>query len=107
MTIDTETILTNDQLNAFIAELDDFCDQHRQKHYPNSSRTTHTWSRGQKYIRIIAHGGSCYCFLKMNGDILKSESWTRPAKHVRGNILTDDNYSLGKGLSTYGAVYLR
>jgi hypothetical protein len=64
---------------------------------------------GRKYIRIVEsyHGSrSVYCFLDMDGNIYKSATWKAPAKHVRGTVF-DANYSLGKGLDTYGATYLK
>lgn len=64
---------------------------------------------GTKYIRIVEEyrgSRSVYCFLDMDGNIYKSATWKAPAKHVRGSIF-DENFSLGKGLSTYGAAYLR
>jgi hypothetical protein len=62
--------------------------------------------KGKKYIRIICDTGqkSAFCFIqKDNGDVLKTASWSTPAKHARGNI-----YQLGnEGVERYGAIYLR
>lgn len=69
-----------------------------------------SYDKGSKYIRIVESlpGGSrsVYCFLDFEGNIYKSESWKKPAKHIRGRI-TDPNYSIGKALGKYGAIYLR
>ena len=51
---------------------------------------------GRKYHKVImvTEGGnrSVHCFVdKKNGDVYKAESWKRPAKHVRYNLL--DEYS--------------
>jgi hypothetical protein len=42
---------------------------------------------------------------RTNGDVLKCESWKKPAKHARGNIFAADN-GLSK-MGPYGAEYLR
>ena len=66
---------------------------------------------GKKYIRIIERSSygdrSVYCFLDKEGNVYKSASWNAPAKHIRGNIISDPNFSYGKGLTVYGGAYLR
>ena len=65
---------------------------------------------GIKYIRIVSQhtlhrsGRSVFCFVdKSNGDILKADSWRKPAKHARGNI-----FEIGKeGVDMWGALYLK
>jgi len=59
----------------------------------------------RKYCRLT-DGRSSFCFIDMtNGDVLKAETWRKPAKHARSNIFADD---LGlSGVNQYGAVYLR
>jgi hypothetical protein len=86
------------------------------KHY-----ATHPWKRvlsvepGRRYARIViqdehdgvldAYSRSVYCFVDMtNGDVLKSESWKKPAKHARGNIFNENPV---KGCGPYGAAYLK
>lgn len=71
---------------------------------------------GKKYIRIVDNhyynennnptNRSVYCFLDFQGNIYKSASWKIPAKHIRGSIF-DSEYSWGKSLGPYGAIYLR
>lgn len=71
---------------------------------------------GKKNCRIVKRerdqtgaifGGSVFCFIDLeNGNILKADGWKRPAKGVRGNIF-EENFSIGKGVSEYGAAYLR
>ena len=44
---------------------------------------------GSKYIKVIENSlGSdrVHCFLDKQGNIYKAESWSRPAKHIRGHI---------------------
>jgi len=74
------------------------------KRYP-----TYELTRGPKFIRVVEAGAaqrSVYCFLDYQGNIYKADGWKKPAKHVRGSIF-DENYSIGKGLTVYGGVYLR
>ena len=52
---------------------------------------------GRKYIKLInVEGGrdsSVYCFVEAaTGDILKAESWSKPARHARGNINDPETY---------------
>lgn len=65
--------------------------------------------KGRRYVRIIREdpngGKSVFCFVNtMNGDILKSESWKRPARHARGNI---HDANPGNAITEFGAKYLR
>jgi len=65
---------------------------------------------GRKYIRIVEtyyNSRSVYCFLDQVGNIYKSASWKAPAKHIRGNIINDPDFSYGRGLTAYGASYLK
>ena len=60
--------------------------------YANSMRST----KGQRYIKVI-QDNSVHCFIVATsedkqfklGDVLKAESWSRPARNrARGNVLT-------------------
>lgn len=65
---------------------------------------------GRRYIRVVSNrqpsgGRSVYCFVDTtNGDVLKSESWKKPAKHARGNIFSENPVA---GVTEYGGAYLR
>lgn len=53
---------------------------------------------GRKYIKLIEveNGRDCsaYCFVNAeNGDILKADSWSKPAPHARGNINDPETYA--------------
>ncbi|VVC05040.1 Uncharacterised protein [uncultured archaeon] len=67
---------------------------------------------GKKYFKIVQEQNydgsrSVFCFVdRKTGDIFKAASWKQPAKHPRGSIF-DENFSWGKGVGPYGAVYLR
>lgn len=64
-----------------------------------------TKTEGKRYVKLI-NNASVYCFIdKTNGDILKAESWTKPAKHARGNIFKPEEWE--KNLEKYGPRYLR
>lgn len=66
---------------------------------------------GRKYIKVIVESSgsrSAYCFLDSEGNIYKPASWKAPStKHIRGNIVEDDNYSFRKGLGPYGTAYMK
>lgn len=98
------TQVTDATLNEFIEALTKFVNDGAHATY-----TTFSYEKGKKFIRIVsayASSRSCYCFLDFEGNIYKSESWKKPAKHIRGK-LSDENFSLGKALGRYGAAYLR
>lgn len=55
------------------------------------------WTKGPKFYRVYIEskdgGGndrSAYCFIDMEGNIYKADSWKRPAKGIRGNVKTTD-----------------
>ena len=66
---------------------------------------------GRKYVKFITESSgnrSVYCFLDGEGNIYRAASWKAPStKHIRGNIVTDPNYSFRMGLGPYGAAYLK
>jgi len=50
-----------------------------------------TYSKGKRYMKVI-HDNSIVAFVDIStGDIYKPASWSKPAKHVRGNIYSDQN----------------
>ena len=75
---------------------------------PNRKLSTQTMKRYVKVIDTFSNEQqSCWAFIDFKGDIFKSETWNRPAKHARGNI-----YSEQRGVEAldtkYGAIkYLR
>jgi len=65
---------------------------------------------GRRFIRIVAQRGDedrhVWAFIDVtNGDVLKAESWRKPAKHARGNLF-DPTGGLGR-VNAYGPAYLR
>ena len=72
--------------------------------YANSIRS----KKGSRYIKVI-QGNSVHCFIVATsedeqfnlGDVLRAESWSRPARNrARGNVLT------GFYIEWTGALYL-
>ena len=68
---------------------------------------------GQKYVRIVMfapgdRGGSVHAFVNLsNGDLLKSASWSRPAEHSRGNLVTKLEDAKNRFDWAGGYLYLR
>ena len=85
--------------------------------YANSFRSEYVTiaadesDRGRKYLRIVSatksgSSKSVYCFIeRATGNVLKAESWKKPAKHTRGTIFTEDTSKYG--VTPYGAHYLK
>lgn len=109
--------MTDNDLNMFLARLNEWIYQYDKQHFPNLSRDK-SYRRivaeaGRKFIKLIevrdSDNGpvqrSVYCFLDRSGNIYKAASWRAPAKHIRGNIT--DQMVWGKALGPYGAAYLR
>lgn len=100
--------VTIDQLNDFCRQLMDLREEDMKRNYPSSYAAGRTgrdigFSIGKKYARIVAEEASCWGFIDMaNGDILKADSWSKPAKHPRGNI----NNGI-KDVGPMGPGYLR
>ena len=68
-----------------------------------------TFKDGPRYIKIVEHIGAqrgVFAFIdKKTGNVLKPESWSKPARHARGNIFDADGGT--KYLTPYGPQYLR
>lgn len=61
---------------------------------------------GGRRFQKIEHGTHVYCFVDLtNGDVLKAESYKKPAMHARSNIFAED-FGLS-GVNEYGANYLK
>lgn len=71
---------------------------------------------GGRYLKVVresihtpskqVNSRSAHCFIdRTNGDVLKTASWSAPAKGARGNI-TDSNNGLAR-MNCYGAGYNR
>lgn len=99
-----------DAVAGFVAE----CQQKINHHYvttlPNLTPPTLSVKENPRYWRIVcteSHGGSrVYCFIDpASGDVLKADSFKKPAKGARGNLF-DESKGLGR-MTVYGAGYNR
>ena len=98
-------------LARFLAAAQALINEYVAKNFPNTKpNVLEADPRGQKYVRIVSktpglEGGSAWCFIdKATGDILKSDSWKRPAKGARGNIYAENPIA---GCTPYGAARYR
>lgn len=84
------------QLHAWVSRADAMVKAHYAKHFPLSAPDNLQLRVGKKFGKIISFkrdeaGNSAWGFIDLsNGDVLKAESWKRPAPHARGNIFTDE-----------------
>jgi hypothetical protein len=98
-----------ERASAFLEALQAFQNEHYATAYMTLTAPIFSFERGSKYIRVVEtrpSQRSVYCFLDYQGNIYKSESWKKPAKHIRGSIF-NPNFDLGRALTTYGAIYLK
>ena len=66
-----------------------------------------TVSKGRKYFKIVTDN-SVHCFVDVkNGNVFKPESYNKPAKHVRYNLLQDAQDCYNKCDWAGGYLYLR
>ena len=102
-------------MNNFDKKFDEFLEG-CQKIVDEGMRNYHwetklTTKKGSKYIKIIAedvgkgmNSRTVWGFVdKSNGDILKPASWSKPAKHNRGNIFDEDPLLF---IGHYGPAYI-
>ena len=65
---------------------------------------------GRKYHKIIMEDGanrSVHAFVdKKSGDVYKAASWQEPAKGVRYNLVSKDNYEMLKARCDWSGGYL-
>ena len=80
---------------------------HFRTRFPTLEMPILSLERGRRYIRVVRTDSqrSVFAFIDANGDVLKAESWKKPALHARGNIF-DPSGGLA-GVGPYGPAYLR
>ena len=61
-----------------------------QKYFPDNEWERLDYKVNRKYIRLY-RGDTCFGFVDKDGNIYKSDTWTKPAKHIRGNIFSKQN----------------
>lgn len=89
----------NNQVKNYIEVLTAVHKERFERLYKNLTPPTFVLEPGQKYIRVVRVDTqrSVQCFIdKRNGDLLKAETWKKPAKDARGNIFNEKRpYELG------------
>lgn len=107
------------QLEKFVAFAQKVLDDYMSKNFPGRPGYSYEKPkleimRGGRYCRIVRRetangqviGRSAWAFVdSTNGDILKPAGWKAPAKHARGNIYDEPNWS--KWIGPYGPAYLK
>ena len=79
-----------ERLEGFIKEWEDKVRPVFERELTNLTFEGMTWTKGRKYAKLV-HNRSVVAFVDMNnGDIYKPAGWSKPAKHVRGNIFSKD-----------------
>jgi hypothetical protein len=79
--------------------------EHMDQHYPRLQKPEFKLEELNVRWRV-RRDGSVHAFVDKNtGDVLMPASWSKPAKHARGNIFEADN-GLGR-MGPYGPAYLR
>ena len=95
----------HEALDRFFAGVKRISDDYMNAKYPRLTKPNFELQELQKRWRVVRDTGA-HCFIdKATGDVLKAETWARPAKHARGNIF-DDHNGLEK-MGPYGPAYLR
>jgi len=88
----TELVLVKtDQVYDYCLQLADILDERFRKEFPTLNNTF-TVDKGRKYYRVwgIDNQKIIHCFVNIKtGDVFKPESYNKPAKHVRYNLLDD------------------
>ncbi|UPT95459.1 hypothetical protein J4G48_0040610 [Bradyrhizobium barranii subsp. apii] len=79
--------------------------EYMERNYPSLTKPVFELQELQIRYRIL-RDRSAFAFVdKATGDVLKAASWSKPAKHARGNVF-DTHNGLAK-IGPYGPAYLR
>jgi hypothetical protein len=79
--------------------------EHMTEHYPRLPKPEFKLEELKVRYRV-RRDGSVHAFVcKNTGDVLMPASWSKPAKHARGNIF-DEHNGLEK-MGVYGPAYIR
>jgi hypothetical protein len=97
--------VTEEEVEAFMAGCMRITHDHMDRNFPTLTKPVFRLEELQKRYRIV-NGGGVHAFVdKETGDVLKPATWSKPAKHARGN-LRDEHNGLGR-MGPYGPAYLR
>jgi len=108
----TELVLVKtDQVYDYCLQLCDILDDRFKKEFPTLNNTF-TVDKGRKYYRVwaIDNQKTIHCFVNIKtGDVFKPESYNKPAKRVRYNLLDDKSRQsmFEKAHYAGGYLYLR
>lgn len=97
-------------VKKYIDFLTDTAEKTFKKHYPNLNPPRYDYNKGGRFYRIFQEDSSgvsksAVAFVdKATGDIYKSASWSKPAKHARGNVKDDASW---RGHTEHGPYYLK
>lgn len=58
-------------------------------HKPVGEHVKHKIVAGKKYYKIVREGSAMAFVDKESGNIYKAATWSAPAKHARGNVLSE------------------
>ena len=98
-----------DMRDSFLVECQSIVTEHMKSF---GWECTLSIAKGRRYDKIVKSDmhrpddprHSVYGFIdKTNGNILKAESWRKPAKHARGNIWENDRMQF---VGVYGPYYM-
>lgn len=84
------------EIIAWVNKAQDMVNERFGKQFPTLEADRLEVSMGRKFAKIISikaghTSGGAWGFIDLsNGDVLKAESWKRPAPHARGNIFKDE-----------------
>jgi len=80
--------VTIQDVEHYVEEITEANKEYHKKYFSSLASPFYTIKKGQKYYKIMEHKGyeSAYCFVDMFGNIYKVESYSRPAKGIRGHI---------------------
>lgn len=91
-------------LNEFFVKLRDRDNEYMATKFSNLPLNDWDLTFGKRFVKIV-RDRSVYAFVEIgSGDIYMPASWSAPAKHVRGNIFSDDPLAC---TGIYGVNYLR
>lgn len=103
---------TFEEIQAAAQTLFDKLSAEAEARFPGSvTRDVYELTKGRKYHRMVRRdqwkddgnitGGSAAGFIDNEGNVYKAASWAAPAKHVRGNIFSDNLGTDGRGFIAY------
>lgn len=95
-------------LNNFVAGAKALIEDHYRANYRGLPVPVIEVEAMRRYVRIWKTGNqqkTVYCFVQIdNGDVLKAESWRKPAMHKRSSIY-DADFGMS-GVTWHGGKYL-